>query len=297
MKVFTSSTVLALIGMLQLGPSAVAAQRACDTREARDEDLARGRRLSEVSAASLRVDFPVDIDVHFHVINNGEGVDNGDVPQNMIDDQIRVLNEDFKGTGLFNFRLAAVDRTTNATWFTLGRESIEEMDMKRTLRKGGPRDLNVYSANIRALGWATLPVDYESDPTSDGVVISHSSVPGGSRAPFNLGKTLTHEVGHWLGLFHTFQGGCSYPNDGITDTVPQKFPSEGCPIGQKTCTRDDFLRDQQHIFERADLNVTQDPIHNFMDYSDDACMNEFTPGQAEKMRTEWTTFREVGGKV
>ncbi|KAJ3090855.1 hypothetical protein HK102_002456 [Quaeritorhiza haematococci] len=289
---------MATEGQGNFGPSAVAGQggRLCGTREARDEDFAQGRRLAEVSVASLRVDFPVDIDVHFHVINNGEGIDNGDLPQNMIEDQIRVLNEDFKGTGLFNFRLAAVDRTTNATWFTMGYESTEEREMKRTLRKGGPTDLNVYSADIALLGWATFPSWYAGDPQDDGVVIAHASVPGGSRERFNLGKTLTHEVGHWLGLFHTFTGGCSYPNDGITDTVPQKNSTEGCPIGQKTCTRDDFPRDQQHIFERADLNVTQDPIHNFMDYSDDACMNEFTPGQAEKMRSEWVLFR-AGGKA
>ncbi|KAJ3090856.1 hypothetical protein HK102_002457 [Quaeritorhiza haematococci] len=351
MKVFTSSALLAFIGLLQLGPSAVAAQggRACGTREPRNEDIARGRvcicfcaakiivvslfwkrvvipdaqlivssfplllrvtrprpepkpgvvatlqRLAEVPASSFQSAFPVNVDVHFHVINNGEGVDNGNIPQNMIDDQIRVLNEDFKGTGLFNFRLAAVNRTTNATWFRLNPETTEEREMKRTLRKGGPKDLNVYSVNLTGLlGWATFPSDYQSNPTDDGVVIAHSSVPGGSRARFNLGRTLTHEVGHWLGLFHTFQGGCSYPNDGITDTVPQKTSTQGCPTGRKSCTRDDFPRDQQHIFDRADFNVTQDPIHNFMDYSDDSCMNQFTPGQTEKMRSEWTTFREGG---
>ena len=73
--------------------------------------------------------------------------------------------------------------------------------MKIALKQGLPSDINVYSVNSITgtsgdlLGYATFPSSYEDNPQDDGVVILASSVPGGSGAPFNLGKTLTHEVG------------------------------------------------------------------------------------------------------
>ncbi|KAJ3090723.1 hypothetical protein HK102_002866 [Quaeritorhiza haematococci] len=302
MKTFISGVFL-LMGILQLASVGVTAQpeaaraeewdagRDCGTRDFNDRDFENERRLRDatVSAASLKTS--VTIDVHFHVINRGASIENGDLPQQMIDDQIRVLNNDFAQTP-FTFQLASVDRTTRPEWFTLTKESNEEKDMKRMLRKGGSRTLNVYTTNMAMLGWATFPQDYAGDPTDDGVVVLYSSLPGGAKERFNLGKTLTHEVGHWLGLWHTFTGGCSYSNDGVEDTVAQKTPTRGCPIGQRTCKRDDFPRDQQHIFDRFDALATQDPIHNFMDYSDDACLNEFTRGQVEKMKAAWMEFRQ-----
>ena len=92
---------------------------------------------------------------------------------------------------------------------------------------------------------------------------------------FDEGDTLTHEAGHWLNLEHTFFGQCNKSGDFVDDTPPQKKPSSGCPEGNDTCPRQPGL----------------DPIHNYMDYSDDDCITQFTPGQSQRMRDAWLFYR------
>ncbi|XXR77391.1 zinc metalloprotease [Sorangium sp. So ce394] len=226
-------------------------------------------------AAGFTVEGPVQIPVHFHVINKGTGIRNGDVPDSMINDQIRVLNEAY-ATTRFSFVLETVDRTTNATWYTMSLGSTAERQAKRALRKGGPDHLNLYTANLGGglLGWATFPSDYSAKPSDDGVVILYSSLPGGSAAPYNEGDTGTHEVGHWLGLYHTFQGGCNKKGDEVDDTPAERSASYGCPMGRDTCGGSGL-----------------DPVTNFMDYTDDYCMNSFTAGQASRMSAFWDAYR------
>jgi len=213
----------------------------------------------------------VNIPVYFHVINNGVGIENGDIPDSQIMDQMDVLNNAYSGTYTFSIKLT--DRTTNPVWYSAGPGTRAEKIMKTALRKGGADALNIYTNNMSGglLGWATFPWDYKKKPNMDGVVILYSSLPGGEAVPYNLGDTATHEIGHWLGLLHTFQGGCTQRNDEITDTPAERSPAFGCPEGRDSCLR----------------FPGKDPIHNFMDYSDDACMVEFTPGQESRMTEMW----------
>jgi hypothetical protein len=215
------------------------------------------------------------INVYVHVINNGPSVSEGNIPDQWITDQIAVLNGAFNSWG-WTFVLAGTDRTTNSSWYTCTGGTCESQ-MKSALRQGTADDLNLYTNNMGGglLGWATFPWQYAGNPTNDGVVVLYGTLPGGPVVPYNLGDTATHEVGHWMGLYHTFQGGCNGSGDQVSDTPPEKSPAYGCPIGRDSCRN------------KAGL----DPIENFMDYTDDSCMFQFTTGQDTRMDSQFTTYR------
>jgi hypothetical protein len=265
--------------------------RSCGTENPTAEELARVERevdeallMSNALGAALRAPGSVTIPVWFHVVNQGSGAANGDVPTSQIDAQLQVLNDAYAGLDdgaatPFAFTLAGVTRTTDASWFNGCDVSSIERAMKSALRRGGAGTLNLYSCNPGGglLGWSTFPWNYASDPAVDGVVILHSSVPGGAAAPFDEGDTGTHEVGHWLGLYHTFQGGCSSRNDSVADTAAERSPAYGCPTGRDSCTGRRY--------------PGSDPIDNFMDYTDDSCMFRFTAGQASRADAQASTYR------
>lgn len=267
----------------------IAAGHRCGTPHHDDERISEIDRAMQAHRAKLqqwaRPGDPVPaaagtsgtINVYVHIITDANG--NGAPTDAMLNNQIAVLNAAYAGSG-WNFNVVSVDRTANTAWYTMQPGTTAERDAKNTLRKGTAADLNVYYANIGGglLGWATFPSNYAANPKMDGVVVLTSSLPGGTAAPYNLGDTATHEVGHWMGLYHTFQGGCARQTtggDGVADTAAEKSPAYGCPTGRDSCSS----------------LAGRDPITNFMDYTDDACMNSFTPGQTSRMATAYSTYR------
>jgi Pregnancy-associated plasma protein-A len=259
--------------------------------------------------------FDVTVPVRFHEIIKTNGNGGGDLSDARIAAQIDALNVGYAGTG-FTFELAENTETVQPEWFNLigangadlryFRGGGKEVAMKKLLADDDPATLDVYSASLgqSLLGWAYFPSDF-TEATSldlgplhryfDGVVIDFRSVPvvegdteGDQRVfpdgTYEEGDTLTHEIGHWLELYHTFEGGCTdnpayNGGDQIEDTPAEASPNFFCPepgeAPRDTCPADPGL----------------DPINNFMDYSFDVCLTEFTDQQAARMQFAWATYR------
>ena len=239
--------------------------------------------------------FEITVVVHRLESVTGDGV----FPDSLVRTQIDVLNEDFlalpgtpgapgKDTRI-RFKLATVDpdgnptpgwtRTTNEFWFNdvpdplLG-NYYEELSWDTH------RYLNIYTLSPLApggliLGYTYLPQDGVVGDPEDGVRCLWNAFgrPSGN-APYDLGRTVTHEVGHWAGLWHPFDNtntcdtaappSCYTAGDCICDTWPDDASHGGCDETDQSC------------------GVTA-PIHNYMEYTNDACMWEFTPEQARRM--------------
>jgi hypothetical protein len=215
------------------------------------------------------------VPVYFHVMRDAAG--NGDVTDSQITQQIAVLNKTFSGgessaaanTG-FTFSLAGTFRYNNTQWH----QDKQSSTYRKQTRKGGANALNIWLVDFGYLGIATFPWDYKRQPGIDGIRVQYTSLPGGSEPNYNLGETATHEAGHWFGLYHTFQGGCTTTNDEVADTPAQSSPTNGCPTGRDSCSLPGL-----------------DPIHNYMDYSYDSCYNQFTPDQSTRISNMWTAYR------
>jgi hypothetical protein len=220
----------------------------------------------------------ITIPVVFHILMNTNGA--GDVSDGLLQSQIDVLNQDFAGlSGGFDtrirFTMAGITRHTHNKWYNDRQEATYKS------QTGWDRAvyLNIWT-NLASgyLGYAYIPAGTAGD-NLDGVVLHYDYV--GYMPPnagdYNLGRTATHEIGHYLGLDHTFGGGCGDANapyttgDLIADTNGESTPHYGCSP-RATCG-------------------SSDPINSFMDYSDDVCMSNFTEEQANRMVCSLKSYR------
>ncbi len=236
----------------------------------------------------------IQIPVVVHVIEHTNGA--GKISNAKVQSQIDILNEDFlalpgtngaNGTdAMIQFYLATtnpqgnpttgITRSVNNTWFNDGGAYWN------TLAWDTLRYLNIYTNSASgALGYVPgLPQGGIVGSKADRVVILWSSFGrnGPIGPPYDLGRTTTHEVGHYFGLYHTFQGACApagncYGNgDRICDTNPENGPRFACPGNPASCG-------------------SPDPFRNYLDYSDDLCMEEFTPEQVNRMRCTIDAYR------
>ena len=253
----------------------------CGTRQPSDAEIAA---IEKAVARGKKGKTSAVVPVWVHVISRSTSAADGNVPDQTIREQMRVLADSFNGrTGGANsgfaFDLAGITRTVNAVWYdTLASDVDVELEAKTALRRGGPGTLNLYVTNASPwLGWAYFPSILNTEYANlDVVVVDWRSLPGGSYTLYSEGDTAPHEVGHWLALYHTFDGYCGRFGDYVDDTASEQSPAFYCPVGRDSCPGQPGL----------------DPITNFMDYSQDSCMYEFTPGQAERMQSAWTAYRD-----
>ncbi|MFC4589277.1 zinc metalloprotease [Sphaerisporangium corydalis] len=237
--------------------------------------LADMRRRLRASHARVRATDLIVVPLWIHVITDTRM----GAPDIALGPQVEALNAAYGGRlggadTRVRFALRGVTHTDNATWFRA--PLANEAPMKEALHRGGAETLNLYVAQLGelVLGYSTYPHWYRGRPALDGVVIDWRSLPGGSLRDFSRGYTGVHEIGHWLGLLHTFENGCAPPGDSVDDTPPEAVPTQGCPARKDSCP------------EPGD-----DPSHNFMDYAHDRCMSEFTAGQATRMHEMWAAYR------
>ncbi|KAG9052742.1 hypothetical protein FS842_009328, partial [Serendipita sp. 407] len=219
------------------------------------------------------------IPVVWHVIYSSKTVSGGYISNSAIKKSISAMNAHYKGSG-FGFKLKKIKRKKSTNWFkkmTGVPTDPYMLAMKNALHTGGASTLNVYTVSFvdDTLGLAAFPWDYYGYPKRDGVVIQYNSYPGGSLKNYNQGKTLTHEVGHWLGIYHPFQGvDCDGMGDYVVDTPQQLTPTFGCPKSKNSCPQSGG-----------------DNIHNYMDYSYDKCMTKFTKGQMTRATQMSNAYR------
>jgi hypothetical protein len=180
-----------------------------------------------------------------------------------------------------SFNLRGTDFTVNNAWAAASAGSSAELQMKQALKKGSYGQLDLYFLSDLGgglLGFCYFPVASPStrDRQLDGCINLADSLPGGSATNYNEGATAVHEVGHWFGLYHVFQGeSCSGNGDFVSDTPIQRVATSGCPASQDSCPN----------------SAGADSIHNFMDYSYDACMYEFTSGQSNRANSLYSQYR------
>jgi Pregnancy-associated plasma protein-A len=243
------------------------------------------RGLAALSRLSDRL--RVTVPVHVHVITRDDG--SGAPARGRLREQLAVLNSAYAGktsgataATIFRFKIKSIDYTANTDWYdwSLGGDT-DDVEAKTALHRGGPGELNLYIAGLEdTLGYATFP--YDNAGALDGVVIYSETLPGGGQDLYNLGDRLVHEVGHWLGLFHTFENGCLRPGDGVLDTPYQHDGDNiiSCNESEDSCPA-----------------PGRDPVHNFMSYGDDLCMDRFSRGQSVRMLLAWFVFRGTSPRL
>jgi pregnancy-associated plasma protein-A len=291
------------VGCIRPAQRATKWRKGADTSEVSARVRAKVERVassvttgSSARAAGLPVSVRVPVIIH---VIHGRHRDEHRINKRRARQMFYTLKGGFAGaqnpamspTGV-NFKLRRITISRNEAWFHAAPFSRADRQMKNRLHRGGAQVLNIYVNRPRShgqllLGFSLFPWQRRAHKRLDGVTISEVSLPGGRATGYNLGDTVIHETGHWMGLLHPFEGGCN-DGDGVVDTPAEAGPNFVCVEGTNTCNTPIFQDPANPAGPLIDL---PDPIHNFMDYSYDYCMNHFTLGQRERMFALFVHYR------
>ncbi|KAK5653954.1 hypothetical protein OQA88_7630, partial [Cercophora sp. LCS_1] len=223
-----------------------------------------------------------------------------------IDQQIDILQSAFRNSSIA-FRPVGRTFTINEEWTGSIDGTKWERDMKTALRKGDYRTVNLFiQKNLGRDGRCPNPESRASDPDRfilDGCVIAPETLPGGPEPDTGEGKTAVHEIGHWFGLYHTFEdwrnningspNGCYGEGDRVEDTPPQRGTTSGIMCGWPNVQnyRDSCPQKCKAVGDCVP-NPEGDPLNNYMGYCPDRNLTEFTAGQATRMFRIYDTYRK-----
>ncbi|XP_028397800.1 uncharacterized protein LOC114521531 [Dendronephthya gigantea] len=214
------------------------------------------------------------VPVVWHVIIDSNKL--GDVSDVLLQTQVDILNGAFENTSLI-FKMDSVKRVINDTWTMDCLGYITQF--QEILAESTDVKLNLYTCLLKdpnVLGHSSYPWSHDEDSVYNGVIIHPGTLPGGDISPINEGDNLVHEVGHYFGLLHTFEGGCE-GGDSVADTPATGYPTYNCP--------------DTPVDSCPDI-PGYDPIHNYMGYNPDSCINHFTPGQVKRLEQLLGQYRE-----
>ena len=255
------------------------------------------------------------VDMYIHVVTTLDQARRftPEVLATLVAAQSGVLNTAYRSSNI-TFRTMPYTYTIKDEWAT----DYDDKGMKTALRRGGYDALNIYfQSNLSTptppgteastlLGYCTLPQSVTYIPPNcppanktangqcakqplgpaayinDGCNVLAATMPNGGLEAYQEGKTAVHEVGHWFGLLHTFQDESCDPADAgdyVDDTPQESVSTDGCPSLEG------------YVKNSCPGSAGDDPIHNFMDYSSDACYTGFSDGQRFRMTNLWHLYR------
>ncbi|OAA66136.1 metalloprotease 1 [Cordyceps fumosorosea ARSEF 2679] len=283
---------LSLLAAATCRAAAVGGAELCGTAPPTEEFLQAHKEAAAEEAAAAASGDVVKRDVFYvntyvHIIAASESLSDGYVDNKTVDAQIQVLNDNFSNSG-YQFVLQNISRLVDSQWSDIynGQDLTQ---LKQSLHKGYYGDLNLYyfrsvytdsTYRTSLTGFCPYPDKIADWPFfyNDGCSLHFQTMPGGTFSPWNQGKITSHEVGHWFGLIHPWgnftSGGCYPPGDYVDDTPPQDQAVYGCDENSASCGGN-----------------WNDPIHNYMGYNDNSCVNQFTNGQITRMASMYKRYR------